>query len=413
MSHLNTGLSLLYTLPDTPERSQQELTLQLALGPALMATKNIAAPEVVRTYTRAHELCQQLGETPQLFPALWGLWRFHSVRAEHRTARELAEQLLRLAQNVQDPDLVLEAQWASGGTSFFLAELTTAREHFAQSLALYDPQQHHAHAFQYGSDPGVASHCFNAVTLWHLGYPDQAFQESQRSLTLAQEVVHPFSLVYALSYSAWVHHLRREVSSAQTQIEAAIRLATEQEFPFWVVWGGNVRGWALALQGEGATGIAQLRQCLAAYRAMGAEGGLTWKLAMLTEAYGTAGQPADGLQVLSEALDVVDEREERTYEAELHRLKGELTQQQFKVQGSKFNVQEEAEACFHKAIEVARHQEAKSLELRAATSLARLWQQQGKTAEAQELLAPVYNWFTEGFDTKDLQDAKTLLEELS
>ena len=411
-SHLTTGLTLLRALPDTPELAQQELAFQLALGPALMATKNIAAPEVAHVYTRAYELCRQLGETPALFPALWGLWRFHSVRAKHTTARELAEQLVRLAQNVQDSGLMLEAQWASGGTAFFLGELTTAGEHFAHSLALYDPQQHQVHAFQYGSDPGVASHCFNALVLWHVGFPDQALQEVYQGLRLAQDVAHPFSIVYALGYSAWVHYLRREALPVQTQTQAAISLATEQQFPFWVTWNGILQGWALALQGQGAAGIAQMRQNLADYQSMGAEGGLTWFLLMLAEAYGFSSQSESGLHVLAEALEAANTKEERTYEAELYRLKGELTLQQLSGQPSRCNVQEEAESCFRTAIELARRQKAKSLELRAVTSLARLGQQQGQSGEARKLLSEIFDWFTEGFNTKDLQEAKSLLEEL-
>ena len=408
-SHLTTGLALLNTLPDSPERAQYELSLHLMLGPVLMATKNIAAEEVSRVYTRAYELCRQLGETPELFSALWGLWRFRSVRAHHATAHELAEQLLRLAQSVQDPDLVLEAEWAFGGTLFFLGKLTTAREHLAQSLALYDSQQHHAHVFQYGSDPGVAGRCFKAATLWHLGYPGQALQEIHTGLRLAQDVVHPFSLVYAFSYSAWVHYLRREVSAVHTQTAAAIHLSTEQQFPFWVTWNSILQGWALALQGKDTVGVSQLRENLAAYQAMGAEGGVTWFLTMLTEAYSISGQPEDALQALAEALEAVETREERVYEAELYRLKGEL----LLMRENQKPKDKEADECFQRALNIARHQQAKSLELRAAMSLARLWQQHGKQTEARDLLAPVYNWFTEGFDTKDLQEAKALLSELS
>jgi predicted ATPase len=189
-------------LPDNRERAQQELTLQLALGPVLMVTKSMGAVEVESLYTRARELCQQMGETPQLFPALWSLRRFYVLRAELKTAQELEEQLMHLAQGVQDPSLLLESHWVRGTTSFWLGQMAFARECFAQSIALYDPQRHHSHAFLYGSDPGVTCRSYNAFTLWHLGYPGQALQESQRSLALAQELSHPFSLVYALSCSA-------------------------------------------------------------------------------------------------------------------------------------------------------------------------------------------------------------------
>jgi predicted ATPase len=266
---------------------------------------------------------------------------------------------------------------------------------------------HHAHVSQYGTDLGVATRAYYHLTLWQLGYPDQALQESHRSITLAQDLAHPYSLSYALSVSARLSYLRREAPAAQEQIEAAIRVATEHEVPFWVVWGKMLRGWALALQGEEEEGIAELRQNTAALRSLGHELGVTLYLAMLVDAYRAGGQPEEGLQVVGEALEMVEERGERAYEAELYRLKGELLLQ------SQSYVGAEAEAVFQHALDVTRRQEAKSWELRTATSLARLWQRQGKQMAALDLLAPVYNWFTEGFDTADLKDAKALLDELA
>ncbi len=272
-----------------------------------------------------------------------------------------------------------------------MGELTIARERFEQSLALYRPEMHDSQIAQYGTDLGVAGHCYHALTLWHLGYPDQAVEESYRSITLAQDGAHPFSQAYALFVSAWVHHLRRDVSATQTQAEAAIRLATEQELPYWAALSGLMRGWSLALQGEGT----------------GQKMSGTLLLSMLAEAYGRNGQREAEQTVLTEALELVDENDERAYDARVYQLQGELS-----LQGKEAQF-EEAEASLQKALNVARQQEAKSFELRAATSLARLWQRQGKTTEAHELLTPVYNWFTEGFDTADLKDAKALLAELT
>ncbi len=425
ISHLTKGLELLKTLPDTPERAQQELLLQAALSPALMATKGWAAPEVGIAYARARELCQQVGETPQLFPVLYGLCGFYTNRAELLTARELGEQLLILAGSIQDPALLMEAHFALGQTLFWLGEFTLAREHGEQGVTLYNPQQHRSHAFLYGQDPGVACLSYAALALWHLGYPDQALKRIYNALTLAQELSHSYSLAVALVIAAMLHQFRREGPAAQERAEAAIALASEQGFPYLLARGTVLRGWALAEQGRGQGGIVQIRQGLAAWWATGAEVFRLYFLTLLAEAYGKVGQAEEGLTLLAEALAAVDNSGERFYEAELYRLKGELSLQSRQVKTSQDksavtnpqppipNPQAEAEACFRKAIEIARRQQAKSLELRAVMSLSRLWQQQGKKVEARQMLTEIYGWFTEGFDTADLKEARALLEELS
>jgi predicted ATPase len=354
-----------------------------------------------------------LGETPQLFPVLFGLWLFYTARAEHKTARELGEQLLSLAQSVKDPALRLQAHHAQWTTSFFLGELAQAREHAEQGMALYNLQQHRSHAFLYGGhDPGTCGRNFAALTLWLLGYPDQALQRSQEALTLAQELSHPFSLAFAPHQAAISHQFRREGQAAQERAETLIALSSEQGFALPLAWGTIERGWALAEQGRGAAGIAQIRQGLAAQQVTGAELYRPYWLALLAEAYGQVGRAEEGLTALAEALAVVDKTGERWYEAELYRLKGELTLSQSGVQPESQG-REVAEACFQKAIEIARRQQAKSLELRAVTSMSRLWQRQGKKAEAHAMLAEIYHGFTEGLDTKDLQEAKALLEALT
>jgi TOMM system kinase/cyclase fusion protein len=407
ISHLTKGLELLKTLPDTPERTQHELTLHLTLGVPLAVIKGCPSPEVERAYSRALELCRQMGETPELFPIVGGLWQFYLVRAEHQTARQLGEQLLSLAQSVGDPALLVEAHRALGEALLNLGELIPAREHFEQGIALYDPQQHRSLAFLYGFDPGVFCLSFAAWALWSLGYPDQALKRSHEALALARERAHPHSLAAAFYFAAIVHQFRREGHPAQERAEAAITLATEQGSPHWLAYGTSMRGWALAEQDQGEEGIAQMRQGLAALHVIGAEIERVQHLALLAEAYGKVGQAEEGLRVLGEALALVDKNEERYYEAELYRLRGELTLQQSSVQGLESRVKE-AEECFLKAIEIAQRQQAKSLELRATTSLARLWQQQGTQHEARNTLSEVYGWFTEGFDTKDLQEAKAL-----
>jgi predicted ATPase len=258
-----------------------------------------------------------------------------------------------------------------------------------------------------------------AWTLWSLGYPAQALKRSQEALTLAHELSHPLSLVFALSFAARLHQFRGEARLSQQRVEAAMTLSAQQGFPLLLAMGTIVRGWAVAELGQVGEGIEQMRQGLAAWRATGAEFRRLYFLSLLAEAYGKGEQVGEGLKTLAQALAAVDKTDEHFYESELYRLKGQLTLQKFQVPGSKFQVppspqaEAEAEACFHKAIEIACKQQAKSLELRAVISLSRLWQSQGKKDEAHQLVAEIYGWFTEGFDTKDFQAAKALLEELS
>src|SRR5262249_13066004 len=258
--------------------------------------------------------------------------------------------------------------------------------------------------------PMVACLSYMAWVLWYLGYPDQALKRSQEALTLAQELSHPYSVAQALFFAAELHHLRQEAQAVRERAEAVITLAAEQGFPFWLAQGTSLRGWALVKQGQRREeGIAQLRQGLAVYQSTGAELGRPYYLAELAEVCGLVGQAEEGLRMLAEALTVVCKSGELS-ETEICRLKGELT---LTVRGLEFEVQREAEECFQKAIAIARRQSAKSWELRAMMSLSRLWQLQGKQKEAHDMLAEIYGWFTEGFDTKDLQDAKRLIEELS
>jgi predicted ATPase/class 3 adenylate cyclase len=407
INHLTKGVEVLMTLPENLERSRQELDMQITLGPVLMAVKGVASPDTERAYARARELCHQVGETPKLFPVLYGLWSFHVSRLESQATRELADQIFSLAQRSQDPGLLLEAHRVLGQTMYFFGEPAPAREHLEQGMALYDPQQHRTHAFVYGQDPGVLCRSIVAVTTWLLGYPDQALQSTLEALTLAQEINHPFSLVSALLLAAGVYHCRREAQAVQKRIEASIALSTELGFTQWLAYGRIYRGWALMAQGERAEGITQMRQGLDVYRALGGNVQRSYFLEMLAEAYGKVEQPKEGLTVLVEALAMVENTGQYLWEAELHRRKGELLLMQ---QGQKVG---EAEECLRQALDIAHRQQAKSLELRAAMSLSRLWQQQGKQREAHQLLAEIYGWFTEGFDTADLKEAKILLEELA
>jgi len=405
ISHLRKGLEVLQTLPDSRERAQQELALHIAMGASLTAIAGYGAPEVQRAYTRARALCQEVGEPPQLPSVLFGLWRFYVQRGQLQTARELAEQCLTLAQRMHDPVYLLRGHTTLGVTLFYLGELLRARTHLEQGDRLDDPQQLRSPTFVL--NPMVACRAYVALVLWWLGYPDQALRRSQEALNLAQDLGHPQSLAFALNFGTWLHQLRREEHAALERAEAAVTLATEQGFALWAAVGTFWRGWILAERGQGVEGIAHMRQSFDAWRATGADVWQPHMLALLAEVQGKVGRAAEGLHGLAEALTLVNKTGERFYEAEMHRLQGELLLQRAAPET------QQAEACFHQALAIARHQEAKSLELRAAMSLSRLWQRQGKLAKACQLLAGVYGWFTEGFDTADLQEAKALLGELT
>jgi class 3 adenylate cyclase/predicted ATPase len=401
VQHLSTGLALLATLPETPVRVQQELDLRLALGAALMATRGHGAPEVAQTYARARTLCAQVGETPQRFPALRGLCRFYYAQGALQTARELGEELFSLAQRTAAPLHLLEAQDALGTALFQLGEYAAARTYLEQGPARTDPKAQRALVLHSGDVPEVRRLVYVANTLWCLGYPAQAVRWCQEAL--AQGVEHPQSLGIARNMVALVYHRRREAPAVQAQAEALLSLAT---FPLFVGQGTYWRGWMRIMQGESAAGLAQFRQGMAAVLATGQELSRPLCLVLLAEAVGHTGQAEEGLFLLDAALAAFEAIGRGDMLAEAHRLQGELLLRQATPDVS------QAEASFQQALAIARRQQAKSWELRAATSLSRLWRQQGKRAEARELLAPIYGWFTEGFDTADLQDARALLNEL-
>jgi len=331
-------------------------------------------------------------------------------------ARELSEeQLLSLAQRAGDPSLLLEAHVILGFTLVHGGEILSAREHLEQGIEIYDPQYHGSHAFLYGQDPGVGSRCQVAWALWMLGYPDQALKRSEEALTLARQLAHPWSLALALHYAVITHQYRREGQSAKRIVEELIRFSHEQGFPFWLAMATITHGFELVRQGTTKEGIQQIHQGLAAHRALGADIGSTYWLALLAEGYLNTSQIEEGLDALAEALTITEENGERIWESEVYRFQGELLLKQgekIRSAKSKTRLISEAEKCFQHAFDLARRQSAKSYELRAAMSLSRLWQQQGKKEEAHKLLSDIYGWFTEGFDTKDLQEAKALLESL-
>jgi class 3 adenylate cyclase/predicted ATPase len=407
VGHLEKGLGVLLTLPDTPERARLELTLQTSLGPALMATKGYADPAVGKAYRRARELCQELKDITRLFPVLWGLWMFHLVRAEHEAANDLTKQILAVAQTTGDPDLALEADFAAGLSAFYCGELLSARKHLEKVVSAYDPEQHKGLGSTYGGlDPCVCCLEYLAWTLWLLGYPDQALKRADEAQPLAKQVANLYTQARSLYWDSLLRQFTGQWDVLRERIEVAISMATEHGFAIVLGVGPIMRGWALVAEGRAEEGIKEISQGLKRYRATGAGFQLPHLLTPLIEAHNKLEQPEEGLTALAEAQALVEKTGERYYEAELQRLKGELLLAQSPDDPA------EAEACFHNALEIARGQQAKSLELRAAMSLARLWQRQDKVGDARQLLNDVFAWFAEGFDTADLRDARALLDEL-
>jgi predicted ATPase len=416
IAQLHQGLGMLARLPDGMARRRQELDLQTALGVPLIAIRGMAAPEVGQAYARARELCLEVGDTPQLSSVLFGLWWFYEVRADLQAAHEVAEQLLDMAQRGADPADLMQAHRAMGHTLLWKGEFAPALVHFERAIALYDAQRDRPLALTYGQEPGVLSRGFAAHVLWYLGYPDRTLKTMGEALSQAREVAHPFSLAFALDHAAWLHQYRREPAETQERAEEDIRFSGEQGFPFFLAQGTIMRGWALAEQGQNAEGIAQIRQGLAAHEATGALLIRPYWVSLLAQAYRRGGRADDALRVMDEALAMT--HGQSVWKAELHRLRGDLLLDAQAAPVDSHAVTEtghstdEAESCFRHAIDIARRQQTKILELRAGTSLARLWGRQGKRLEARDLLAPIYNWFTEGFDAPDLKDAKALLHEL-
>jgi predicted ATPase len=401
---LNAAIDLLQKLPDSPERIHQELHLQLAFGSASIPVKGWAALEVERAFTRARELCERLGDLPELFPALFGLWTMYFIRGKLRAAYALGEQLLQLAQEAHRPALLLLAHQALGDTLFNMGELLLAREHLEMAISLYDRERHRPRGFRHGGvDAKVNCLSYAARTLWTLGYPDRALERGDKCIALAQALAHPHTLAFAES-AGRLHRVRREARAARETAERLMALSTEHGFIYWLAVANILHGWAMAEQGCNQGAIAQIQEGLAAHRAAGAEVERPRNLSLLAEACMKTGRLDDAL---TEALAAAEENETRDCESEIHRLKGELLLRQDDSNAS------EAQNCFQQAIDIARKQSAKSWELRATVSLARLLAKQGRRDEAHALLAEIYGWFSEGFDTADLKDAKALLDQLN
>jgi predicted ATPase len=408
IGHLSRGLELLRTLPETPERHTQEIRMHVSLGVPLQSTKGYSAPEVQENYARAHELCQELGLTVQLFPVLYGTFRYYMLQAKYAKAEELGGQLVGMADQTQNPNFLVAAHRAMGGPLVYQGHHKRALPHLKKVISIEPTPELRAEAYQYDVvDPWITSHSYMSWALWLLGYPEQALEQSQQAITRAEGLKHPFSVALALSFAQWLHQFCHDVDLTRETAERALAISTEQSFAFWIGWCRVLRGWTLAQQGQCEEAVTEIREGIVDWRAQGSELGCHYYFVLLAEACAKAGQIDDALNALGEAQGFADATGEGYWAPEIPRLKGELLLQRDP------GAHPDAEKCFQQAIDLARRQEAKSLELRAAMSMGRLWQERGHLNEARDLLEKTYVWFKEGLDTHDLKQAKALLEQWS
>ncbi|HXQ20146.1 MAG TPA: AAA family ATPase [Candidatus Acidoferrales bacterium] len=407
-SHLGTALELVAALPAGADQARLELELRVTLGPALLAIKGYSVPEVEQVYARARTLCDEVGETSKLFyDALTGLFLFHQARGELRTALDLTRKRLHLAEQLGDRALVMQVHENLGTVGLWQGDFEEALSRLNEALSHYDPERARSIALVYGTDSAVVCDAYAAWALWFLGYPDRARRRAEESVARARAIRHANSLGICLGFAAALHQVLRDAAATQRLADECIAVSAEHQLPLWHTMGTMFRGWALAAQGRGDEGIAEMYEGVTGYQGMGMGLGARFMVALLAQAYLNAGKCDDGLGVLNGGLAVVGESEDRFCDAEIQRVKGEF------LLGTTPPDPVAAESCFVEALDLARRHHARSLELRAARSLARLWAGNGQRAQARALLAGVHGWFTEGFGTPDLQEASALLASLS
>ena len=405
IDQLCRGLEILRSLPEGAERDSRELDLQVALGSASLAGKGWGSREMGRAYTRAYELCQAVDDVRQRGLTLHGLFAFRENRAQLYDALELAQELLRLGQTQEDLAVELLGHRAMGQVQLFLARFGAALPHLEEAILNYDPLKH-SFPTHVPTDSRVISRSFIAWALLYLGHLDRALVEAEQALTEAREVGQRHGLAFGLHANCLFHQVRRNRALVEDRSSALVALSAERGYPHLHATGTFFHGWARAASGKREEGIAEMHRGLAAKQAGGAEIKVPYYLGVLGTAYVRGRRPVEALPLLTDAFDRVGETGERWFEAELHRRKGEVVLCLSEADRA------EAEGCFRKAMAVAQAQGAKLWEIRAATSLARLWAERGERTQARDLLAPVYGWFTEGFETQDMKQAKALLDEL-
>jgi len=401
-AQFHKGLDQLALLPATLERRRQELEFWRALGAVLQAIKGSAAPETGHAYARSRELWDQLGSPSEFLQIPYGQSVYHMNRGELDLALRLDEDLLRVSRQRNDSGGLVLGHLSSGRTLFFAGRFASSRSHLEEGHALYDPISHRSLVQQAGVHPHVISQAVLGNVLFSLGFSDQALAQASRAIAEAQRLAHPPSLAVSLAIGARVLSLVGDNAVLGDWVNQLVAMATEQGFPHWGAQGRIYRGWAKVKNGDVAEGMSLLRSGSTAYRATGAQGNLPYQIALLARACEIAGQIDEPLTLLDDAFQIAEKTGERWFAAELNRHKGQLLLRRGRA--------EAAEELYRKAMSIAAEQGAKLWELRAAVSLAQLRRDQGCRAEARDLLVPVYGWFTEGFDTPDLKDAKALLD---
>ncbi len=405
VTHYARALLLLKTLPEGPQRDRKELALQLAYGAPLMSTRGYAAPEVHQTYARARELCREAGDDAQMFPAVLGLWQFYMVGGEVEVSAELGRQLLAQAESAGDATTLMLAHRALGTSLMLSGELVSCREHTEKGLLLYDREKHGKLVLRYGQDPGVTNGLYLGWSLWFLGHADESVRRAQGALSLARALEQPLSIAFALNYLATIHNYRGEYSTALQLAEEATTISSEHRLALWSAMSKIQKGWSLMGMGQLEQGEL-LKEGVTGWQKTGAAAGLTFFLSALIWSLWQAGRLDEALKNIEQMEALVKAKGERFFEAELLRLRGEVTL------ASGAGQERVAEDCFRRGLEVARRQQAKSWELRLGTSLANLLEKQGRGGEARQLLQPLYDWFTEGRETADLRTARAVLARL-
>jgi len=416
------GLEVLKSVPDTGQRTQQEIKLRMILSVSLMATKGFASAEVKEVLTRGHELFWSQGPSPELFHMLWSLHLYYQYSGDLQSSLELSEQFLQLAESLKEGALIMEAHRARGATLVIMGRCAEALKHLSEAMSLYDTHRNHYQSLFIGRDCKVICGCFAASALWALGYCDQALQKMDGALAHAREIGHPQTLVVAGCFAAQLHRLRGEVSLAYDRAKETVELAEEYGLEFWLAYAVINLGWAEAELGNTLQGIEQMQRGLAAYEATGARLWSPGFMALLAEQLGKAGRVEQGLAAVAKAVTQAERSGDRYSLPELHRIKGELILQacdgvaaanksevpDCKPHSTEISkVLDQAEACFKESLGIAEQQQATSWQLRAAMSMDRLKSRQGKSIRVQ--LAQVYSCFTEGHETADLKLARARL----